>query len=449
MYKGKLVCEGPGTSLKARFGGSYVVEETTIDGGDMSWKTSNSAEATRKILELEASSDENTYNVVFPTLEQVFLKVTSGSDTAINKDSGDGIIGDGQIPAEVEERDDSLNTGNAKDIDLDVGQGLGIARQVQTLFGKRYTLLLQKSGWISYGINLIIPILIAAVLVGYFPKLRDLRTCKGNVEELRARGALDSSSSSYYSGPVPIKFDTLENLYYSPSLYAGASGTPAALVGPISEFSGPKQDDIFTSVVAPKISNYNDYGSSGNSNSTDDKLYARKIVNDIPSMIATISNSTSGGGFNGIAIFAPSPASTILFHDSSSYDAENHMIGLSLITYRLANASKATGIARKSSVNIRIFRHIESDVNFFSMPIALLLGLAFITAASIAVIYPTFEKINRVRALHYCNGKLPQKQADSLPKFYMRSLFEMDSTRIIALFSFLLRQSKDIRISYS
>jgi len=409
MYKGKLVCEGPGTSLKARFGGSYIVESSSmIESEKLSWKTSNSAEATRKILELEASSDD-TYNIIFPTLEQVFLKVTSGSDIAVQKSSGDGIIGNEQESTAVEEREDASDIINAKDIDLDVGHGLDIARQVQTLFGKRYTLLLQRSGWISYGINLIIPILIAAVLVGYFHKMNDLRTCKENTEVVRRQGAEASTSSysSYYTGPGTVQFDTLTYEGYIPALYASSTGTPAAVLGPVSEFSGATQDALFTSAIVPYIQT-NQYSTDGPSDTIgSDKLSNRKIVNDVPSIIATISNNTMNGFFSGIAIFAPSAASTVLFHSSTSYEAEKGMIGLSFIAYRLANASEATGPVRKSSVNIRTFRHIESDVSFFSMPIALLLGIAFITATSIAVIYPTFEKINRVRALHYCNGKSP------------------------------------------
>ena len=169
------------------------------------------------------------------------------------------------------------------------------------------------------------------------------------------------------------------------------------------------------SAIAPYMYTYDySYSTSVRNNSKSDLLTKRKLVNDIPSVIATISNSTSNGYFSGIAIFAPSPESAILFHDSSPYGAEDYMIGMSYITYRLANATKATGTARKSSVSIRTFRHVESDVTFFSMPIALLLGLTFITAASIAVIYPTFEKINRVRALHYCNGKLTPFYCDAL-----------------------------------
>lgn len=452
MYKGKLVCEGPGTSLKARFGGSYIIEgNSTLESNQMTWRTSNSAEATRKILELEASSDEDTYNVVFPTLEQVFLKVTSGSDTAINKDSGDGIIRDEEATTAAEERVDSLDTGNAKDIDLDVGQGLGIARQVQTLFGKRYTLLLQKAGWISYAINLIIPILIAAVLVGYLHKMSDLRTCKGNVDELKNRGDYESPSS-FSTGPGSIKFATLEPSYSTIGVYGGPSRAPAALFGPISEFSGSKQDVMFISAIVPYITYYSSdsyYGSS-TSNNESDLLSTRKLVNDLPSMIATISNSTTAGYFGGIAIFAPSPESTILFHDSTPYNAEDHMIGMSFIAYRLANSLNTTGTARKSSVNIRTFRHVESDVSFFSMPIALLLGLAFITAVSIAIIYPTFERINRVRALHYCNGKSPLHQNNCFPKLFVRTLFGINLREESHIcFGFLLRISMEIQVSHN
>jgi ATP-binding cassette subfamily A (ABC1) protein 3 len=58
----------------------------------MVWRTSNSAEATRKILELEALTEDTTYNVVFPTLEQVFLKVTWDSNTAVLEQTGDGLV---------------------------------------------------------------------------------------------------------------------------------------------------------------------------------------------------------------------------------------------------------------------------------------------------------------------------------------------------------------------
>lgn len=158
VYKGKLVCEGPGTTLKARYGENYLIRSNQDADHDdsMVWRTSNSAEATRKLLELESLDNDNTYNVVFPTLEQVFLKVTS--DTAIHAQGGDGFVGEMETSTVLDEKIFALEAENQIDIDLDVGSGIGFVRQVQALFGKRFVLLRQKSGWISYGINLIIPI---------------------------------------------------------------------------------------------------------------------------------------------------------------------------------------------------------------------------------------------------------------------------------------------------
>lgn len=95
IYKGRLVCEGPATSLKTRFGDSYVIRsDSEVDGEAMVWRTPNSAEAAQKVLELEAMTEMDTYSVAFPTLEQVFLRVTSDSNTAILEQAGDGIAGE-------------------------------------------------------------------------------------------------------------------------------------------------------------------------------------------------------------------------------------------------------------------------------------------------------------------------------------------------------------------
>ena len=125
VYKGRLVCEGSGTSLKARFGDNYVIRSDAEQGDDsMVWRTSNSAEATRKILELETLSLDTTYNVVFPTLEQVFLKVTSDSNTAVLEQTGDGIVGEEETSNVIDEKIFALETENARDIDLDVGHSV-------------------------------------------------------------------------------------------------------------------------------------------------------------------------------------------------------------------------------------------------------------------------------------------------------------------------------------
>ena len=83
------------------------------------------------------------------------------------------------------------------------------------------------------------------------------------------------------------------------------------------------------------------------------------------------------------------------------------MVAFSLITDRISNSIIKSRMAKTSSASIRSFQQASNVVAATSMPIAILVVLAFIAASSIAVIYPAFEKINRVRALHYCNGVSP------------------------------------------
>lgn len=375
----------------------------------MVWRTSNSAEATRKVLELEALTDENTYNVVFPTLEQVFLKVTN-SNTAIREHTGDGIVGEEETTTAIEEKIFALETEDIRDIDLDVGHSIGLARQVWTLFRKRYTLLLQKSGWIGYGINLIIPIIIAAALAKFFHNFKSLQTCQMNVDILRNATAKEDAELSQYSSPSGrgASFAPLTSSSSGNELIFSSSGqTPPILLGPASQFSNPIQDDLFVSEIGPEIYiSTSDYSANADHSANfSQALNTRLLVNNTNTIIDTITNNTAG--FSGFAIFAPTPETAILYHSSQSFSVDQNMVAFSYITNRIANASTTSGTALKSTADQRMFRFIESDVNFLSLPISALLILAFVAATSIAVIYPAFEKINRVRALQYCNGVSP------------------------------------------
>ncbi|KAE8454159.1 hypothetical protein EG329_005084 [Mollisiaceae sp. DMI_Dod_QoI] len=404
VYKGKLVCEGPGTSLKARFGDNYIIRSESEAGGDnLVWRTTNSAEATRKILELEALSEDNTYNVVFPTLEQVFLKVTSESNTAIHDVGGDGMVGEEQADTVIDEKIFALEGEHAQDIDLDVGHSIGLARQVWTLFKKRHVLLRQKAGWISYGINLIIPIIIASALVKFHYNFKSLQTCKINEILLRnGTQSQDTPNSNNYPKFAPLA------AYYTPDLYT-YDGQPTAFIGPQSAFSGPVQDSLYgLSLTNVEIDDYPSPPCNNTACSVAQALTTRQLVNDTAGMVFGITNS-SEYGYNGFGIFAPTPESATLFYSTQNYDSTIGvgMTALSLITNRISNSTTTSGTARISSATLRTMVHAENNVSVLSLPISILIALAFIASTSIAVIYPAFEKINRVRALHYCNGVSP------------------------------------------
>lgn len=412
VYKGKLVCEGPGTSLKARFGDSYLIRSNNdAEDDSLIWRSPNSAEATRKILELEELSEDNTFNVVFPTLEQVFLKVTSDSHTAIRDHGGDGIVGEEENSTVIDEKIFALEQENASGIDLDIGHSIGLARQVSVLFNKRYWLLMQKAGWISYGINLISPIIIAAALAKFVPNFDALQTCATNGELLRTASGSDYSSP--YNAPTfaPLEEGTIPSIYvYTKSSSSGyrPPNTPKAILGPTSEWNKTAQDELYASTISRYFTNSGSASLTNSTWQTTEALTTRAFVNTADDMIAQITNYTRQSNVP-FTIFAPSDDSAVMFYETfeSEEGIGENMIGFSIITNRIANSTTKTGNSKQMIPSIRSMSHAVNNIDSRSMPIDVLIALSFIAAASIAVIYPAFEKNNRVRALQYCNGVSP------------------------------------------
>ena len=395
VYKGKLVCAGPPTMLKSSFGGDYIIRSEPSDGDDadaddnMVWRASTSSEATKKVLELEGLTNDHL-QVNFPTLEKVFLNVTKDSNTAINDDLGDGAAGEETV---IDEKTFAIEAANARDLDLEVGHGISLVRQIFTLFRKRYTLLLSRSGWMSYGINLIIPVIIGGVLAHYVPNMPSLQTCQQNVDLLHS-GSLQMQQGSEYA---PLIFTSPQSI--------GEAGTPTTLLGPASAFSGNVQDAIYASEIGPFL--YEDSGYLGDFSSepnTTSILKTRMFVSDTQELVTSLTNTPPGGSW-AFGVFAPTPESAILFHNSDNSESATPMLALSLVTNRLANATDSHSLV--STANLQYLANIQENVSFWSMPIAILIVLAFIAAASISGIYPTFEKVNNVRSLEYCNGVSP------------------------------------------
>ncbi|OBT78091.1 hypothetical protein VF21_02752 [Pseudogymnoascus sp. 05NY08] len=408
IYKGKLVCEGPATSLKASFGSGYVIRGSNAsDGNSMVYQMSNSADSTIKLLELEGMDNDNTYDVVFPTLEQVFLKVTS--DTAIHSHGGDGFVGDEETSTVIGEKIYALENREAIDINLEVAQSIGFVRQVQALFMKRYTLLQQKAGWISYGINLIIVIIITAALAKFHYDFEPLQTCQESHDKFR-NPVKKYDYDVYY--PV-LQPPVLSSLY-------SYDGEAVALLAPPTAWSGPTQDELFKSAIGPLIAQ----GASqimgtyvdgqyieGRLNDTeiDDLISSsRQLFAGLDGIVTQITNY-SGRSYSGFGVYSPTPETATLLYSSqgSTYSLKQYSEIFNLITNRISNSSTSTGTARDITATLRNMRSPSNEVNSLSLPISALIVLAFICATSISAIYPVYERVNNVRALHYGNGVSP------------------------------------------
>ncbi|KFY73144.1 hypothetical protein V499_06788 [Pseudogymnoascus sp. VKM F-103] len=412
IYKGKLVCEGPATSLKASFGNGYVIRSSNAsDDNSMVYQMSNSAESTTKLLELEGMDNDNTYDVVFPTLEQVFLKVTS--DTAIHSHGGDGFVGDEETSTVIGEKIYALENREAIDINLEVAQTIGFVRQVQALFMKRYTLLQQKAGWISYGINLIIVIIITAALAKFHYDFEPLQTCQESRDMFRNPDGIHIKDNEYDVYYPVLRPPILTALY-------SYSGQAVALLAPPTAWSGSTQDELYKSVIGPLVVQ----GSSQIQGSYVDGQYQEGRLNDteindlisssrqlfvgLDDIVTQITNY-SGHSYSGFGIYSPTPETATLLYlsEGSIYSLKQYSEIFNLITNRISNSSTSAGTARDITASLRNMRSPSNKVNSLSLPISALIILAFICATSISAIYPVYERVNNVRALHYGNGVSP------------------------------------------
>lgn len=354
VYKGKLVCEGPTTALKARYGDSYIIRNDAItededDDDNMVWRTSNSAEATRKLLELENLDNDNNYNVQFPTLEQVFLKVTS--DTAIHGNGGDGYVGSLDTAAVIVEKIYALENDYATDIELDVGNGTTFFRQVVALFNKRYMLLRQRTGWIGYAINLVIPIILAAAIAKFLRKFPDLETCQMTLQELQ------NPSDQYNPGENSPGYPTLSPWRTTPEFWY-RNGSVVAYMGPDSTWSDNRHMDLYLNNFADAMI-VND-NSSGYAPSTDPVivrsgiLASRSFVSKLDDMTQAITNAPED--FRGFGLWAPPNGAATIFHSTSQsfMGGSSSLTIMNLLTSGLVKTD-SNGTPRRFSTMLNSF----------------------------------------------------------------------------------------------
>lgn len=228
MHRGSVVCHGSSTGLKGQYGDGYSVTCTdrgSPDNNEPTWKLNASAEATRKVLELEAAG--MTCDVTYPTLEQAFLKVTNnmhgiGDDGAmLDKEGNLAAIGDANKELEAS----GEHSGNdSADLNLEVARSIGTLRQTWVLLRKRFILL--QSNWFSYLVNLAIPIVVAAALFKFIKKWETLQTC-------------DMHREALYAAPPLRDADD-----FGSSMLGALDGTQIAAVGPQDSFSSDAQNQL-------------------------------------------------------------------------------------------------------------------------------------------------------------------------------------------------------------
>ncbi|KAF7883671.1 uncharacterized protein EAF02_005591 [Botrytis sinoallii] len=417
IYKGGLVCTGTPTSLKAKHGLDLEIRQIATEDDEgyeeddendeykmPTWNMKTSTEATKKILELEELSG-GLYSATFPTLEQVFLNVTNSS--LINGNgNGDVALGD-QISRQETELEE-LNPGSVEGVTLEVGTQTKLSHQVGCKFvgltivlttfkilvilKKQY--LLARHSWMSYGIALVIPLVITAALASSISKFESFDICTHRID-VTMRNASIAESISLGEG-----YDTYDVLgpLDTPDFYSAedlAHYAISSIAGPPAAFDGEAQNILYVENMERYFGSLTleKEGVTGEQKA----LATRGNASSLTEMISIIKDHHGEPAFG---VFVDSANVTLVHRMYPEFS----MAGMNIITNRLANSSTQTGTARKVKTTYRKFRHVKFEPDPLSIPILVFITLGFICSTSVSIIYPVFERINNVRALQYSNS---------------------------------------------
>ncbi|EWC43937.1 hypothetical protein DRE_01289 [Drechslerella stenobrocha 248] len=423
MSKGKLVVEGSSAALKAQYGDGYsIYTDNTLTNKVSHAKTS--AEASQKLQELVQSdlAGANKYEVSFPTIEQVFLKVANGEkldeeseDSGSEEDSG--AAGARENPAHQ----------------LDSGRPISKLRQIWVLFKKRYSVL--PHNWLAVVVALAIPIAVTAACMkgastNMLRRTGGLHNCQYNIDEFdkQTRDIREAAAASPIAASGALYYEFLDMPYsFRPYNYN------QLVVGPQAFFrNGSEGQDIARQVFPVLVDN------RSNPAHISSILF---LSDSVENYTATLSDSSRRYDFGGAklgGVFAPEGQDPRI-----AYGSEYIRDSLYHIIYGSGPLTIADNILSRRrngpsmSTTIRQLRSPISSTDFLATPFALFLTMAVIAGFTAAIIYPTYERIQKTRSLQYSNGVSPV----SLWSAYL--LFELQLILVVAIIMLALLLSGD------
>ncbi|TGO49071.1 hypothetical protein BOTNAR_0445g00010 [Botryotinia narcissicola] len=246
----------------------------------------------------------------------------------------------------------------------------------------------------SYGIALVIPIVIAGALASSVAKFDSFDNCTHRID-VTMRNASIAESMSLGEG-----FDTYDVLgpLETPDFYSAEDleyYAISSIAGPPAAFDGEAQSTIYVENMEQYFGSVSleEEGVTGEQKA----LATRGNASSLTEMISIVKDHHGQPAFG---VFADSADITLVHRMNPEFS----MAGMNIITNRLANSSAQTGTARKVKTTYRKFRHVNFTPDPLSIPILVFITLGLICSTSVSIMYPVFERINNVRALHYSNS---------------------------------------------
>ncbi|PNS14412.1 ATP-binding cassette sub-family A member 1 [Sphaceloma murrayae] len=359
LSKGKLVAMGSSVELKQVHGGGYRVKiyntshfaepaewaklDKHIHNDHVEYQLPDSAAATAFSKQLE-DLGVTEYRVDGPTVEDVFLKLAAEAKAAL----ATAAPTDHALDVPPLEKSASMAS-DEKALDLRPGRRLSLVGQTWVLFRKRITIL--KRNVFPYACAVLIPIVCAGLITLFLQGFEKLSCAPREAVRPSAVYNLATVATILQQG-LKIPF-----------------GPPDAL--------SPELLRILTT------------GGPGNLTEAFQPVTSLTALNDF---IATNYSTTFPGGF----FLDPSSGPTFAWRG-------NNLPGYALLVMNLMNNAQLDGqplIQTGYQAFDRPFTPNTGD----SLQAVLYFGLCMCIYPAFFALYPTQEKINKVRALHWSNG---------------------------------------------
>lgn len=355
LSKGNLKIKGTAVQLKHEVGVGYCVsvpKSQQIGFADsvkrsesedrVTYWFPNSAEASKFISELR-TNDVKDYDIVGPTLEDVFLSLAEEvRENGLEDHVPLGQRSESSSPVPGDKQTRSVASTNEEGMKMTEGRGTGVAKQTMILIHKRFTIL--KRSYFPYLAAVLVPV-ITAGLVTLFLKDFSAVGCNPGDQASNPR-TYDLSSVSTESILIPIGPSALVDV----NVLANRTGLNA------SSFH-----------LVDSLTEFNNY------------------------IAGNFHNVTPGGFF-----LQPNQDPEAIMAYIGNGDVTFGLVTLSALDNLLGGVSIST--------SYQSFAVPFSPSAGKTLQLILYFGLAMSVYPAFFALYPCVEKLRKVRALHYSNG---------------------------------------------
>ncbi|KAF6515687.1 hypothetical protein HZS61_004428 [Fusarium oxysporum f. sp. conglutinans] len=388
ISRGHVKCQGSPAELKNLYGGGYRVHVPQIDGipqtrfpavvhrGETIFNTPDSASATRLLSSLEAAGLSDVV-VSGPTIEHVFLQVANGPEESDKTTSG--ILEDDLTPLTVMD----LTT----DGELSSGTRTTFTQQLAALTVKRLTIFRSNFWW--YIVAMTLPL-------AFSPGATSLLKVSDGIDTFPFELPLCvSSQPSIFDEPWPV--DIAASGYTDEV----GSGVMSMLVGPQST-----RKSVFGVIDKFPI------GGRYNSNNFDSDFTFQNGFKAFQNRMREPVKFTPGAIYFGDDL----DKATIAYNPELGYDTPVLMQNL--------YSQAASGVP--ITVQLAFFSNSTPADAGSGLIAAIILAFLHSLYPAFFALYPTYEKLHKVRALQYSNNVRPY------PLWASCMIFDMIFVTIIA-----------------